>query len=88
MMAERPKLLYIIVRDVESEESLSQKQQQEEEGLRRRRRNHSSSFGSLRYTRPVLQSTLQLIGCKTRHAFKVRSSPSPYICFFREGVQI
>ena len=24
-----------------------------------------------RYTRPVLQSTLQLMGCKARHAFKV-----------------
>ena len=76
MMADRPKLLYIIVRDAESEESSSEKKD-EEEGLRRRRRNHSNSFGSLRYTRPVLQSALQLIGCKTRHAFKVRSSPSP-----------
>ncbi|XP_029123000.1 P-loop NTPase domain-containing protein LPA1 isoform X2 [Elaeis guineensis] len=28
----------------------------------------SSSF---RYTRPVLQSTLQLMGCKARHAFKI-----------------
>lgn len=28
---------------------------------------------SFRYTRPVLQSTLQLMGCKARHAFKVRS---------------
>ena len=27
--------------------------------------------GSFRYTRPVLQSTLQLMGCKARHAFKV-----------------
>ncbi|CAL9194869.1 unnamed protein product [Musa hybrid cultivar] len=27
--------------------------------------------GSFRYTRPVLQSTLQLIGCKPRHAFKI-----------------
>lgn len=26
---------------------------------------------SFRYTRPVLQSTLQLMGCKPRHAFKV-----------------
>lgn len=25
---------------------------------------------SFRYTRPVLQSTLQLMGCKARHAFK------------------
>ncbi len=28
---------------------------------------------SFRYTRPVLQSTLQLMGCKARHAFKVIS---------------
>ncbi|CAL9772577.1 unnamed protein product [Musa acuminata subsp. burmannicoides] len=27
--------------------------------------------GSFRYTRPVLQSTLQLIGCKPRHAYKI-----------------
>jgi hypothetical protein len=26
---------------------------------------------TFRYTRPVLQSTLQLMGCKPRHAFKV-----------------
>ena len=26
---------------------------------------------SFRYTRPVLQTTLQLMGCKPRHAFKV-----------------
>ncbi|KAK6943846.1 hypothetical protein RJ641_024948 [Dillenia turbinata] len=26
---------------------------------------------SFRYTRPVLQSTLQLMGCKVRHAFKI-----------------
>ncbi|KAL2507506.1 P-loop NTPase domain-containing protein LPA1-like protein 2 [Forsythia ovata] len=30
--------------------------------------NDSSSF---RYTRSVLQSTLQLMGCKARHAFKI-----------------
>ncbi|KAL4560886.1 hypothetical protein LXL04_033042 [Taraxacum kok-saghyz] len=30
--------------------------------------NEESSF---RYTRPVLQSTLQLMGCKARHAFKL-----------------
>lgn len=28
---------------------------------------------SFRYTRAVLQSTLQLMGCKARHAFKVLS---------------
>jgi len=27
---------------------------------------------SFRYSRPILQSTLQLMGCKARHAFKVR----------------
>ncbi|KAG0475000.1 hypothetical protein HPP92_014686 [Vanilla planifolia] len=27
--------------------------------------------GSFRYTRPVLQSALQLMGCKARHAFKI-----------------
>ncbi|KAJ0967326.1 hypothetical protein J5N97_024243 [Dioscorea zingiberensis] len=31
----------------------------------------SSSSSSFRYTRPVLQSTLQLMGCKARHAFKI-----------------
>jgi hypothetical protein len=31
---------------------------------------------SFRYTRPVLQSTLQLMGCKARHAFKVLRFPS------------
>ncbi|GMN24951.1 hypothetical protein TIFTF001_000737 [Ficus carica] len=31
---------------------------------------------SFRYTRSVLQTTLQLIGCKARHAFKARSSSS------------
>ncbi|XP_010520382.1 PREDICTED: P-loop NTPase domain-containing protein LPA1 homolog 1 [Tarenaya hassleriana] len=30
--------------------------------------NETESF---RYTRPVLQSTLQLMGCKARHAFKI-----------------
>ncbi|XP_076916798.1 P-loop NTPase domain-containing protein LPA1 homolog 2-like [Bidens hawaiensis] len=30
--------------------------------------NEESSF---RYTRPVLQTTLQLMGCKARHAFKI-----------------
>ncbi|KAF6167777.1 hypothetical protein GIB67_027555 [Kingdonia uniflora] len=37
--------------------------------------NGEKSKGSLvesfRYTRPVLQSTLQLMGCKARHAFKI-----------------
>ena len=37
---------------------------------------------SFRYTRPVLQSTLQLMGCKARHAFKVTSTFSLLIFFF------
>ena len=32
---------------------------------------------AFRYTRPVLQSTLQLMGCKARHAFKVIPSALP-----------
>lgn len=39
---------------------------------------------SFRYTRPVLQSTLQLMGCKARHAFKVclsRSGGLVRFCF-------
>lgn len=35
--------------------------------------NNNKGKDSFRYTRPVLQSTLQLIGCKARHAFKVFS---------------
>ncbi|KHG09222.1 hypothetical protein F383_15788 [Gossypium arboreum] len=31
-------------------------------------------MSSFRYTRPVLQSTLQLMGCKARHAFKISQS--------------
>lgn len=33
---------------------------------------------SFRYTRAVLQSTLQLMGCKARHAFKVPSAISNF----------
>ncbi|VAH81198.1 unnamed protein product [Triticum turgidum subsp. durum] len=36
--------------------------------------------GSFRYTRPVLQSALQLMGCKPRHAFRVRLPPSSHLC--------
>ncbi|KAG1359660.1 RuBisCO large subunit-binding protein subunit alpha, chloroplastic [Cocos nucifera] len=39
-----------------------------DEGTRRRDERESLSF---RYTRPVLQSTLQHMGCKVRHAFKI-----------------
>lgn len=37
---------------------------------------------SFRYTRPVLQSTLQLMGCKARHAFKVTSTFSLSLLIF------
>ena len=37
---------------------------------KRKRKKEKESF---RYTCPVLQSTLQLVGCKARHAFKVIS---------------
>ncbi|XP_074576287.1 P-loop NTPase domain-containing protein LPA1 homolog 1-like [Curcuma longa] len=58
-MAEAPKLLYIVVVDDVGEEK---------EGGDGERQRQSLSF---RYTRPVLQSTLQLMGCKARHAFKI-----------------
>ncbi|URE20062.1 2-phosphoglycerate kinase-related [Musa troglodytarum] len=57
-MAEVTKLLYIVVVD----------EGEEEEAMARSGRRRSSSF---RYARPVLQSTLQLMGCKARHAFKI-----------------
>ncbi|RWW26239.1 hypothetical protein GW17_00009388 [Ensete ventricosum] len=57
-MAEALKLLYIVVVD--------EVERGDGEGGKR-----SLSF---RYTRPVLQSTLQLMGCKARHAFKVGCS--------------
>lgn len=41
---------------------------------------------SFRYTRAVLQSTLQLMGCKARHAFKVITEfqiSQLYIIFFK-----
>ncbi|CAL9772631.1 unnamed protein product [Musa acuminata subsp. burmannicoides] len=56
-MAEALKLLYIVVVD-EVERGGG-------DGVGGKR---SLSF---RYTRPVLQSTLQLMGCKARHAFKI-----------------
>jgi hypothetical protein len=37
---------------------------------------------SFRYTRPVLQSTLQLMGCKARHAFKVTQIPFSFLVKF------
>ncbi|XP_020703170.1 P-loop NTPase domain-containing protein LPA1 isoform X1 [Dendrobium catenatum] len=35
------------------------------------KRGDERDEGTFRYTRPVLQSTLQLMGCKARHAFKI-----------------
>ncbi|KAH7297126.1 hypothetical protein KP509_26G054900 [Ceratopteris richardii] len=55
-MAEKPKLLYIIVHDGATSDNYGGKH------------SHLNSF---RYTRPILQSALQLLGCKARHAFKI-----------------
>ncbi|KAI5084627.1 hypothetical protein GOP47_0000796 [Adiantum capillus-veneris] len=55
-MADMPKLLYIIVQDVAFIDTEKSKK---------------SVLNSFRYTRPILQSTLQLLGCKARHAFKI-----------------
>ena len=40
---------------------------------------------SFRYTRPVLQSTLQLMGCKARHAFKVITLLLSFFFFFSDS---
>ncbi|CAK9860811.1 unnamed protein product [Sphagnum jensenii] len=56
-MGEEKKLLYILVEDEEWEEELGQ--------------NGDNKMQTHRYTRPMLQSTLQLMGCKPRHAFKI-----------------
>lgn len=56
-MAEGPKLLYVVVVD-------------NEDGEKREAKGNVSCW-SFSYTRPVLQSTLQLMGCKARHAFKI-----------------
>ncbi|WZY75396.1 hypothetical protein YC2023_021780 [Brassica napus] len=61
-MAETTKVMYIVVvddNDVDTTTAIV-----EEDGTG----NWKDSF---RYTRPVLQSTLQLMGCKARHAFKI-----------------
>ncbi|KAF8102327.1 hypothetical protein N665_0198s0040 [Sinapis alba] len=60
-MTETTKVMYIVVvdGDVETVTAIV-----EEDGTG----NWKDSF---RYTRPVLQSTLQLMGCKARHAFKI-----------------
>ncbi|XP_021766459.1 P-loop NTPase domain-containing protein LPA1 homolog 2-like [Chenopodium quinoa] len=54
-MAEMNKVLYIVVMD--GDHNKAEKGEMEKE--------------SFRYTRSVLQSTLQLMGCKARHAFKI-----------------
>ncbi|KAJ6806012.1 P-loop NTPase domain-containing protein LPA1-like [Iris pallida] len=55
-MAEAPKLLYIAVVD---------------EGDANGGVDEGRGRSTFRYTRPVLQSALQLMGCKARHAFKI-----------------
>ncbi|KAF8098873.1 hypothetical protein N665_0256s0004 [Sinapis alba] len=63
-MAETTKVMYIVVVDDDDVDTLTAIVEEEEEGTG----NWKDSF---RYTRPVLQSTLQLMGCKARHAFKI-----------------
>ncbi|KAL9371893.1 hypothetical protein Peur_037033 [Populus x canadensis] len=57
MTTEVGKVLYIVVVD--------------EEEKRGKGKGKGKGKESFRYTRPVLQSTLQLMGCKARHAFKI-----------------
>lgn len=54
------KVLYIVVVSDEDDEN------KKEQG------GGKEMLLSFRYTRPVLQSTFQLMGCKARHAFKVQ----------------
>lgn len=54
-MAEATKVLYLVVLDDAAAVA----------------KGDGNGEASFRYTRPVLQSTLQLMGCKARHAFKV-----------------
>lgn len=61
-MAEVNKVLYIMVLDGDNYKRDEEKMDKE----------------SFRYTRSVLQSTLQLMGCKARHAFKVSFS---FFCY-------
>ncbi|XP_024536752.1 P-loop NTPase domain-containing protein LPA1 homolog 2 isoform X1 [Selaginella moellendorffii] len=61
-MAERPKLLYVIVHD----EAPSDQGSNVDQDWSQKKRLPSS-----RYTRAALQSTLQFMGCKARHAFKI-----------------
>ncbi|KAL5995729.1 hypothetical protein ACLOJK_025798 [Asimina triloba] len=62
-MAETPKPLYIVVFD-----------DVDGGGGGMHKVGGKGSNVSFRYTRPVLQSTLQLMGCKARHAFKISRS--------------
>ena len=57
-MAEVNKILYIVIVDGETNNKTEKK-------------DENTGKDSFRYTRSVLQSTLQLMGCKARHAFKV-----------------
>ncbi|XP_078427583.1 P-loop NTPase domain-containing protein LPA1 homolog 2-like isoform X2 [Wolffia australiana] len=69
-----PKLLYIAVVDEEDGSGGKGKGFPAESPLPSSPACPASSFchsSSFRYTRPVLQSTLQLMGCKARHAFKI-----------------
>lgn len=65
-MSERPKFLYVVVVD---DGEMGGVGGERGKGMASED-NRSLSF---RYTRSVLQSTLQLMGCKARHAFKVGS---------------
>ncbi|XP_026403187.1 P-loop NTPase domain-containing protein LPA1 homolog 1-like [Papaver somniferum] len=64
-MAEVPKLLYIVVLDDNEDTKNNNKKKNEKE------KDGKTTDNSFRYTRSVLQSTLQLMGCKARHAFKI-----------------
>ncbi|ESQ37507.1 hypothetical protein EUTSA_v10002416mg [Eutrema salsugineum] len=55
-MAEATKVLYLVVVD---------------DAVAAAANGDGNVEDSFRYTRPVLQSTLQLMGCKARHAFKI-----------------
>nr|GLL43118.1 P-loop NTPase domain-containing protein LPA1 homolog 1 [Ipomoea trifida] len=64
MAVEVTKLLYIVVVDGEE----GRKEGGKETDVDKIREKDKDAF---RYTRSVLQSTLQLMGCKSRHAFKI-----------------
>uniref|UniRef100_A0A1D1XWC6 Uncharacterized protein DDB_G0273453/DDB_G0273565 n=1 Tax=Anthurium amnicola TaxID=1678845 RepID=A0A1D1XWC6_9ARAE len=77
-MAEAPKLLYIVVVDEEEKGGGRQNGSSTPPSPPSPAPPASSCSSSsppplpsFRYTRPVLQSTLQLMGCKARHAFKI-----------------